>query len=121
MDAGDTFNFVELLRYAGRADEAAPIAAQVIEIFSADGEDNAPWIRMLEGDYEEALSLFIERAKDGRPPLAYTGVIKRYAALLRLPEFATLERLTDDWLKEQRAIYDQLTAARASGKDAAHP
>ena len=121
MDAGDAFNFVELLRNAGRADEAAPIARQGIEIFSADAEEEAPWIRMLEGNYEEALSLFIQRARDGRPALGHTGAIKRYATLLNMPEFATLERITDDWLEKQRAIYNELTAARASGKDAAHP
>jgi hypothetical protein len=44
-----------------------------------------------------------------------------YFALKRLPEYATLERLIQEWRKEQRALYDELTAARASTKDTAHP
>jgi len=117
MDFGDAFMFVELLRNAGRADEAAPVAEQLIEIRFADKDDWAPWIRMLEGDYEEAVRLFIERTKNGKPLLGYTGVRRRYFALMHFPEFATLERLTEEWVKEQRALYDELTAARASAAD----
>ena len=121
MDFGDTLVFVELLRDAGRADEAAPIAEQLIEIASAYPEESAPVIRMLEGDYEEALRLLIERTRNGRPPLGFAGVRKSYFALTRFPEYATLERLVEDWRKEQRALYDDLTAARARAEDAARP
>ena len=121
MDIGDAFNFVVLLRNAGRDDEAAPIAKQVIEIELANEEDNAPFIRMMEGDYEEALHLFIERTKNGKPPIGFTGLRKRLFVLRQFPEYATLESLVDDWIEEQRALYDELTAARASAKATAHP
>jgi hypothetical protein len=74
MDIGDAFNFVVLLRNAGRDDEAAPIAAQVLEIDLATEEEDSPFISMTEGDYEEALRRFIERTKNGMPPIDYTGV-----------------------------------------------
>ena len=121
MDIGDAFNFVLLLRHAGRDDEAAPIAKQVTEIELANEEDNAPFIRMMEGDYEEALHLFIERTKNGKPPIGFTGLRKRLFVLRQFPEYATLESLVDDWIEEQRALYDELTAARASAKATAHP
>jgi TolB-like protein/Flp pilus assembly protein TadD len=122
MDYGDAFALVELLREAGRADEAAPIARQLLEIdIARNEEENLPWIRMLEGDYEEALRLFIERTKNGKPLISYTGLRVHYFALKRFPEYATLESLIQQWRKEQRALYDELTAARASARDAAHP
>jgi TolB-like protein/tetratricopeptide (TPR) repeat protein len=122
MDYGDALVFVELLREAGRADEAAPIVEQLIDVPHSASEDvRASWDRMVEGDYEEALRLFIERAKNGQPPIGYTGVQVHYFALKHFPEYATLESLVDDWRKEQRALYDELTAARASSKDKAHP
>jgi TolB-like protein/tetratricopeptide (TPR) repeat protein len=121
MDWGDAFAFVELLREAGRTDEAAPIAEQLIEIISATEEDHAFRIRMLEGDYEEALRLLIEEAKNGRPLIGSTSIRMHYFALKRLPEYATFDRLIQDFRKEQRALYDELTAARASAADTAHP
>jgi len=122
MDLGDAYSFVLLLRNAGRADEAAPVARQLMEIDIASEEDNAPFLRLLEGDYERALQLFVERAKNGTPPpLGFTGIRDILFVLEPFPEYATLERLVEDWLKEQRALYDQLTAARAQGKDKAHP
>jgi TolB-like protein/Flp pilus assembly protein TadD len=121
MDIGDAFNFVVLLRNAGRADEAAPIAEQVIEINSANEENNAAAIQMMEGNYEEALRLYIEQAKNGKPPIGFTGVRKRLFVLKQFPEYATLKHLVDDWIEEQRALYDELTAARASAKDTAQP
>jgi TolB-like protein len=121
MDPGDALSLVMLLRRAGRADEAAPIAAKLIEIWSANETDNAAVIRLMEGDYEEALRLFIERAKNGRPPVDYTGVIKRLFVLKQFPEYETLKRLVNEWIEEQRALYEELTAARASTPDAAHP
>ena len=121
MDIGDAFNFVLLLRNAGRVDEAAPIAAQLIDIDLANEEDNAAFIRMMEGDYEEALRLFIEQTKNGKPPIGYVGLRKRLFVLKPFPEYATLERLVDEWVEEQRALYEELTAARASAEDTAHP
>ena len=121
MDFGDAFTFVELLRRAGRADEAAPIAEQLIVIGASYGKDWVPYIRMLEGDYEEALRLLIERTKNGKPMLGYTGLRRGFFSLERFPEFATLERLTAEWLKDERTLYDELTAARASAQDKAHP
>jgi TolB-like protein/tetratricopeptide (TPR) repeat protein len=120
MDYGDAFVFVELLREAGRADEAAPVVEQLMEISSANEGEYAAQIRMLEGDYEEALRLFIEEAKNGKPLIGYTGLRVHYFALKRLPEFATLDKLIQDFRKEQRALYDELTAARASAEDKAH-
>ena len=121
MDIGDAFNLVVLLRHAGRTEEAAPIAAQLLEIDWANEQDNAHFIRMMEGDYEEALRVFIERTKNGKPPVSYVGVRKRLFVLKQFPEYETLERLVDEWVEEQRALYDELTAARASTPDAAHP
>ena len=121
MDWGDAFVFVELLREAGRADEAAPIAEQLIEIFSANEEDHVLRIRMLEGDYEEALRLLIEDAKNGKPLIGYTSIRVNYFALKRLPEFATFDSLIQGFRKEQRALYDQLKSARASAEDKSHP
>jgi TolB-like protein/tetratricopeptide (TPR) repeat protein len=121
MDFGDAFVLVELLKEAGRADEAEPIAGQLLEILEHDEENAVPLIRMLEGDYEEALRLQIERTRNGKPPIGYTGVGVQYFALESLPEYATLERLVEEWREEQRALYDELTAARASGRDATHP
>jgi tetratricopeptide (TPR) repeat protein len=119
MDGGDAFAFVELLRDAGRASEAEPIAEQLIEIYSAavNQEEEAPYIRMMEGNYEEALRLFIEGTRNGQPLITYTGLRRGYFALKRFPEYATLESLTQDWLAEQRALYAELTAARASAED----
>ena len=79
------------------------------------------FIRMLEGNYEEAVHLLIEQAKNGKPPIGFTGIRRVYFVLEDFPEYATLERLTDDWRKEQRALYDELTAARASAADTARP
>jgi hypothetical protein len=76
---------------------------------------------MVSGNYEEALRLFIERTRSGKPLISYTGLRRGYFALTRLPEYATLERLTQDWIQEQRALYAELTAARASAEDTAHP
>jgi hypothetical protein len=121
MDIGDAFNFVVLLRNAGRADEAAPIAEQVIETRWGYEEGNAPFNPMMEGDYERALRLYIDSAKDGRPPIGYTGIRKRLFVLKQFPEYETLERLTNDWIEDQRALYAELTAARASVRDTAHP
>ena len=121
MDGGDAFVFVQLLRNAGRADEAAPIVEQMMDMYSADEEDNAPYIRMVEGNYEEALRLFIERTRNGKPLIGFTDLRRGYFALTRFPEYATLERLTQEWRKQQRALYDELTAARASTEDMAHP
>jgi len=120
MDIGDTFNFVVLLRNAGRADEAAPIAAQVKDIELANEGDNAA-VRMMEGDYEEALRLFIEQTKNGKPPIGYVGVRKRLFVLEQFPEYETLERLTEEWIGQQRARYAELTAARGPARDTAHP
>jgi len=120
MDFNDTFTFVELLRWAGRNEEAAPIARELIEIASTDEERSAQ-IRMLEGDYEGALRIFVESARNGEPPIAFTGVPKGYFALARFPEYATLERLVEEWLTEQRALYQELTLARASAEDASSP
>jgi len=120
MDIGDTFNFVVLLRNAGRADEAAPIAAQVKDIELANEGDNAA-VRMMEGDYEEALRLFIEQTKNGKPPIGYVGVRKRLFVLEQFPEYETLERLTEEWIGQQRARYAELTAARGLARDTAHP
>ena len=118
MDQGDAFAFVQLLREAGRADEAAPVARQLIEIeLRGDEEDNTPWIRMLEGDYEAALPLFIERAKNGKPLIGYTDVRLHYFALESLPEYATLESLVQKWRKEQRALYDELKATKSAGRN----
>ena len=124
MDFGDTFAFVELLRHAGRADEAASIAAQLAEMdYGEFGDETAAtaFIRMMQGDYEEALGLFIENARNGRPSVGFTGVRKSFFALRQFPEYATLEKLVDEWQEEQRALYDELTAARTSSADAAHP
>jgi hypothetical protein len=44
-----------------------------------------------------------------------------YFALKRLPEFATFDSLIQGFRKEQRALYDQLTSARASAEDKSHP
>jgi len=122
MDYGDAFVFVELLRNAGRADEAAPIARQLLEMPIAFSEELiAPFHRMLEGDYEEALRRLIERTRNGKPLLGYTGARKLNFSLTRLPEFATVERLTQDWIEEQQALYQELTAARASAEHKAHP
>ena len=121
MDVGDAFTLIVLLRDAGRADEAAPIAEQLLAISSSYGEDWMPFNRMVEGNYEAALHLFIERTRNGRPLIGYTGVRKGYFVLEDFPEYATLERLTNDWIEEQRALYDELTAARASAEDTAHP
>jgi len=103
--------------------QVAPIAEQLIEIYSAaaDQEEEAPYIRMVEGNYEEALRLFIEHTRNGKPLIGFTGLRRGYFALTRFPEYATLESLTQDWLEEQRALYAELTAARASIEDTAHP
>ena len=124
MDFGDAFAFVEVLRHAGRDDEAAPVAAQVVDVaFENFGNDEGAtaFIRMMEGDYEEALRLFIEYARNGRPSVGFTGIRKSYFALKQFPEYAMLEKLIDEWQQEQRALYDELTAARTSTADTAHP
>jgi TolB-like protein/tetratricopeptide (TPR) repeat protein len=95
--------------------------AQLIEIFQGGEEDYEVGIRMMEGDYEEALRLFIERTKNGKPPIDFTGTRKRLFVLEQFPEYATLESLVDDWIEDQRAFYAELTAARASAKNTAHP
>ena len=69
---------------------------------------------MMEGDYEEALRLYIERAKNGKPPFDWTGLNKRLFTLKQFPEYETLERLTNEWIAEQRALYKELTAARSA-------
>jgi TolB-like protein/Flp pilus assembly protein TadD len=112
MDPGDAFNFVVLLRHAGRDDEAAPIAEKVLEIELAREDTNAAAVQMMQGNYEEALRLFIEQTKNGTPPIDFTGVRKRLFVLKQFPEYATLERLVDEWIEEQRALYEELTAAR---------
>lgn len=112
MDVGDTIAFVLLLRNAGRAEEAAPIAGEILEIASGFGEDAAGLIQMLKGNHEEALRLYIEQTINGRPLLGITDVSPHYFALKQFPEYATLEELIQDWRKEQRALYDELTAAR---------
>ncbi|MDX1430548.1 MAG: tetratricopeptide repeat protein, partial [Rhodothermales bacterium] len=114
MDIGDAYTLVLLLRNAGRADEAAPIAEQVIEINWGTEEAMAPAVRMMEGNYEEALRLMIERTKNGRPPIGFTRIRKIYFMLEDLPEYATLERLTQQWFEEQRALYNELSAANQS-------
>ena len=124
MDFGDAFALVEVLRHAGRENEAAPIAAQVaaMDYSEFDNELGAEaFVRMMEGKYEEALGLIIQNARNGRPPVGFTGVRKSYFALRQFPEYATLEDLVDKWQKEQRALYDELTEARAAAKDTAHP
>ena len=113
MDIGDAFTLVQLLRDAGRSDEAGPIVEQLLDYYStATTGDVTPFVHMTEGNYEEALNLFIERTKNGQPLISYTGLRRGYFALKAYPEYATLERLTQEWLEEQRALYEELTAAR---------
>ncbi|MEJ2129770.1 MAG: tetratricopeptide repeat protein [Woeseiaceae bacterium] len=121
MDVGDVFVYVELLRHAGRADEAAPIAQELIEMIPVHEAGWTAFALMLEGKHEAALDLFIEQTKAGNPPLGYIGVRANYFALKDLPEFTTLERLIEEFREEQRALYEELTAARTSAEDTAHP
>ena len=121
MDYADAFTFVELLRADGRTDEAAPIAKELADMIASDDNETVAYKRMLEGEYEEALRLFIELARDGKPSVDFLAVNTSLFALKQFPEYATLEKLTEDWRKEQRALYDELMAARTSSKDAAHP
>jgi tetratricopeptide (TPR) repeat protein len=118
MDVGDAFTLVQLLRDAGRPDEAEPIMEQLLDYYStASTGDVTPFVQMTKGNYEEALDLFIERTRNGQPLIGYAGLRRGYFALKRLPEYATLERLTQEWIEEQRALYEELTAARASTGD----
>jgi TolB-like protein len=121
MDWGDTFMFVELLRAAGQDDEAAPIAEELVEMDLGHEDWVLPYRRMLEGDYEAALRLFIEKAREGNPPVSFGGMTVFLFPLESLPEFTTLEALIEEWREEQRALYDELTAARESTPNAAHP
>ena len=116
MDVLDAFAFVELLREAGRASEAEPVAQQLLEILSArraDGEGPGTTFLMLEGKYEEALQVAIEKARDGLPLINYVGLQRGYFALKNLPDYPALEQLNNAWIEEQRALYQELTAARS--------
>lgn len=121
MDYGDLFALIQLLQDSGRAEEATPLAEILIEQEVAAGRENDYWIMMLQGKYEEALDLLIERTRNGRPPAGFTGVRSTYFMLEDLPGYETLQSLVQEWRKEQRALYDELTAARASTEDVAHP
>ena len=114
MDIGDTFYLVALLRNAGRDDEAAPIAERLIDIDWGTAEESAIFTELVKANYEEALRLYIERTKKGRPPFGFTGISNRFFMLKQFPEYETLDRLTNDWIEEQRALYKELTAARSA-------
>ena len=79
------------------------------------------FILMLEDKHEAALDLYIEQTKAGNPPLGYTGLRPNDWVLKSLPEYTALERLIQEFRQEQRELYDELTAARASSRDTAHP
>ena len=121
MDSLDVWVFIALLRDSGRADEAVPIAKKYIEGDSGAGLGGRYAKLVLDGKHEEALSLLIERTADGHPPIGLTRVRSTNFMLEHLPEFATLESAVQVWRKEQRARYDELTAARVSAADVAHP
>ena len=114
-------SLIQLLQDSGRAEEAARLAEILIEQEITAGRDDSYLFMMLQGKYEEALELLIERTRNGKPPAGFTGVRSTYFMLEDLPGYETLESLIQEWRKEQRALYDELTAARASTEDAAHP
>ena len=121
MDGLDVWVFIALLRESGRADEAAPIAEKYIE-----GDTGTGWRQkysklVLDGKHQEALSLLIESTADGHPPIGIIGVRSTNFMLEHLPDFAKLENMVQDWRKEQRALYDEMTLARATAEDLAHP
>lgn len=120
MDFGDVATLVHLLRESGRADEAEPLARMLIDTFKGDSTFYLPYITMLEGKYEEALDQLITQSEDGRPPIGLTRIRANYFMLKQLPGYATLEKMVQDWRKEQRALYDEMTAARASVTTAMH-
>jgi TolB-like protein len=121
MDRLDVWIFIALLRDSGRADEAAPIAMKYIESDTGTGR-RARYSRLvLDGKLEEALALLIDSTADGHPPIGLIRVRSTNFMLEHFPDFAKLESMVQDWRKEQRALYDELTLARASAKDVAHP
>jgi TolB-like protein len=121
MDYGDLFGLVQLMQGDGRADEAAPMAEILIEQETTEGRGDTYQLMMLQGRYQEALDLLIERTRDGKPPIQLTGIRSSLFMLSDLPGYATLENLVEEWRKEQRALYDELAAARGSTDDAARP
>jgi TolB-like protein len=121
MDSLDVWVLIALLRDSGRFDEAAPIAEKYLE--SDHGTDlEGRYARLvLDGDHQEALNLLIEETADGHPPIRFTRVRSTNFMLEHLPEFATLQSAVQEWRKVQRAFYDELTLARTSATDVAHP
>lgn len=55
------------------------------------------------------------------PPIDYVGLRKTLFVLKQFPEYETLERLVNEWIEEQRALYEELTAARVSLSGVALP
>ncbi len=121
MDYNDLFTFVQLLRDAGREDEAAPLVEILLESSVASRSDIRHLILMTQGKYEEALEVLTENAANGRPGFMLTHVRDIFFMLHDLPGYAKLEDLVQEWRREQRALYDELSAARESTTDIARP
>jgi len=121
MDSLDVWVLIALLRDSGRADEAAPIAEKYIESDTGTGWRHKYSRLVLDGKHQEALNLLIDSTADGHPPIGIIGVRTTNFMLEHLPDFAKLENMVQDWRKKQRAVYDELTLARAAAEVIASP
>jgi TolB-like protein len=121
MDFTDVFTFVQLLRAADRHEEAEPIARMFVESESSGSVEPNPYVLMTAGDNDAAMARFLDLAERGEFPAWSSRLRSTIFALESHPDYPRLEAMFDAWQEEQRVLYDELTAARASPDDVAHP
>jgi hypothetical protein len=121
MDFTDVFTFVQLLRAAGRHEEAEPIARMFVESEGSGSDEPNPSVLMTAGDNDAAMARFLDLAERGRFPAWSSRLRSTIFALESHPDYPRLEAMFEAWQEEQRVLYDELTAARASPDDVAHP
>jgi TolB-like protein len=121
MDFTDVFTFVQLLRAAGRHEEAEPIARMFVESEGSGSVEASPYVLMTAGDNDAAMARFLELAERSEFPSWSTRLRSTIFALESHPDYPRLKAMFEAWQEEQRALYNELAAARASSDDVAHP
>ena len=69
-------------------------------------------ILILEDKNDEAMTLLLESAEHGEFFFRHTRLSETFLALRGHADYGRLEDMFQAWRKEQRMLYDKLTAAR---------
>ncbi len=121
MDVGDVWNFIALLQKVGRDEEAELILNMFLDTEGVQSAFMKPFNLMLQGEHDEAMAILLKRAEQGEFPARYTRLNEGMFVVEDHPGYPRLEEMYQAWRKEQRMLYDKLTASRTPAEDVAHP